>query len=819
MWGIGRAVAREHPELRTTLVDLSAAPGRPETRELARRIGTTGVEDRIALRNGKAYLARLSRLPEATANLARRPLADNEAYRLSILKPGILDHLELRVLDLTPPAAGEVEIEVVTAGLNFIDVAKAMGIYPGLNPEEPLGLGLECAGRIISVGAGVTEFAPGDEVIAVASSKLHSMFTSRLVISADWVMQKPARLSFEEAATTPIVFLTAYYSLVEMARMRRGEWVLIHAAAGGVGIAAIQIAKWVGTNVIATVGSPEKEAYVRSLGVEHVFNSRSLDFAADVMKVTEGRGVDIVLNSLGGEFIDRSFEVLASYGRFVELGKRDIYDNRQVGLYVFRKNIAFYVIDLAAALEERPREIRALLQKIMSHISNGDWQPLPVTAFTAAEPSEAFRFMAQARHIGKIAIRMDRDVQVLPASEGPLFSKEAAYLITGGLGGIALRVAEWMAANGAGHLALVSRRAVNKEAAQVIRRIEEAGTTVQAIRADITSESDIQRALSEIRSAGHPLRGIMHTAAVVDDSLMLDLTRERFLPVMAPKIEGTWKLHVATLNENLDFFVLFSSIAAIHPQPGMGSYATANAFLDAFAHYRRALDLPAMAVNWGGWNEIGLAREAGTERSIQGYVLQGMPNFTGDEALQALGLALRRNPAQTVAVPFEWKKFAEFHGQDQVPPLFKNLVSGVVTAQARKSDSASILDLLADAESVEQQVEIFEAYLQETLGQVLKLSKSKIDRERALGTMGLDSLMGLEFVRRLSSALQIAVPATVVFNYPTIRVLTRHLLQRMQLQPVENAVAVLRKAPSIALPTDISEEDALQALIGGKGNA
>ncbi len=289
------------------------------------------------------------------------------------------------------------------------------------------------------------------------------------------VFPKPARLSFEEAATTPIAFLTAYYSLVELARIRRGDWVLIHAAAGGVGLAAIQIARWAGAHIIATAGSSEKTDYLRSIGITHILNSRSLDFGGGVMEITNGRGVDIVLNSLTGEFIARGLEVLAPYGRFVELGKRDIYDDRNVGLKVFRKNLSFHAVDLAAAIEERRAYIVELVGEVLRHIESGVWRPLPVHAFSAAEPGEPFRFMAQARHIGKIAIRMDRDVKVLPAKDKPLFSSSATYLITGGLGGVALTVAEWMAKNGAGHLVLLSRRAPTQESAEAIGRIEDGG--------------------------------------------------------------------------------------------------------------------------------------------------------------------------------------------------------------------------------------------------------------------------------------------------------------------------------------------------------
>jgi NADPH:quinone reductase-like Zn-dependent oxidoreductase/NADP-dependent 3-hydroxy acid dehydrogenase YdfG/acyl carrier protein len=824
-WGIGRAVAREYPELHATLVDLSELPTAAEARELARQISLNGGEDRIALRGQDRYVARLAAHTASDPESER--LGDGEEYRFEIAGVGVLDNLALRAFHPSSPGPGEIAIEVVASGLNFIDVAKSMGIYPGLDPAKPVGLGLECAGRVVAAGPGMTDFLPGDAVIAVAPSGQHSMLASQVTIPAKWAFKKPTHLSFDEAATVPITFLTAYYSLVELARAQRGDSVLIHAAAGGVGMAAAQIASWIGAKVIATVGSKEKEEYVRALGVSHVFHSRSLDFGTGVMEATGGRGVDIVLNSLTGDFISRSFEVVAPYGRFVELGKRDIYEDRQIGLFPFRKNISFYAVDLAAALEERSEYVISLLQKILRHIEAGDWKPLPVTVFPAAEPSEPFRFMAQARHIGKIAIQMGRDVRALPTADRPLFLKDASYLITGGLGGIALKVAAWMAENGAGHLVLASRRAVNDAAAATIRGIEAVGATVHVKSVDITREEDVDELFSAIRTTMPPLKGIMHTAALMDVALIRDLSPERFRSVMAPKIEGTWRLHEATLREHLDFFILYSSIGAIHPQPGMGNYAAANAFLDAFAHYRRACGMPATSINWGVWDEIGLTRAAESARSfedsIEAYAVQGLKKLSTEEGLRVLESALRDDPTQVVAVPFEWKSVAEFYGPDQAPPLFANFTARAVTGAANQSRHSEVLDLLNSAESTASRIEIMEAYLQETLSVVLKLPQRKIDRERPLGTMGLDSLMGLEFVRRLSKALEIAVPATVVFNYPTIQVLAPHLIQRLQLPlldapPQEAASNANQDAAFAALPVDLSEEDALATLMGRKGS-
>lgn len=828
MWGIGRAVAREHAELRPALVDLSPSPRVEEARALALQVCIGDKEDTIALRGNKRYLERMVRMHAETPAPVPAPLAEGEEYRIEISSPGIFDNIELRAYPRTAPGAGEIGVQVHTAGLNFSDITKVMGLYPGLDPDQPIPVGNEAVGVVTAVGAGVTAFRPGDEVIVLTPTmRTVGTMASSVTVPVELAIKKPAGLTTEEAATIATVYVTAYWSLVEQARIQKGEWVLIHAGAGGVGLAAIEIARWAGANIIATVGSKEKEDYVRSRGVTHILNSRSLDFAQGVMDITAGRGVDVVLNSLAGEFLSRSLDVLASYGRFVEMGKRDIYSDRRIGLKAFRNNVSFHVVDVAAAVEDRRAYVAGLLRQIMQHIQAGDWRTLPVQTFPSSDPVAPFRFMAQARHIGKIAVRMDRDVSVLPVRNAPLFRADATYLVPGGLGGVGLTVAEWMAHNGAGRLVLLSRREPSAEAREAIRQMRQrSGAIVQAAKGDIADAAQVTALIESIRASGFPLKGIMHAAAVIDDALIANLSPNRFQSVLAPKIVGTWNLHDATLADDLDFFVLFSSIAALHPQPGMGSYAAANAFLDSFARFRRAMGKPAISINWGGWDQIGLARAEGTGRSIAGYEEQGMRNLSASEALSALELALRAAPVQAIAVPYDWSRFHRFHGPGNAPSLYAGMT---VEANLAKSEArrAEILDALDSSAAGAPRLEILEAYLQETLGRVLKLASHKIDRERPLGSMGLDSLMGLEFVRRLSTALEIPVPATVVFNYPSVRLLAAHLLKRMHLDASPQQDSRQRPEPvsqrdetrsesMIGLSGDISEDEALQALIGNR---
>jgi len=816
LWGMGIVIAREQPELRTCLVDLSPTPGSAEIERLLQTIVSTETEDRICLRDKTRYVARLTHAAKPAADTTKEQLRPNDEYRFETSEAGILDQLALRAIQRETPGPGEVAIEVMVAGLNFIDVAKAMGIYPGLDPSAPVHFGVECAGRIAAVGEGVTEFELNDEVVAVsADPHANGTLASYLIVPVAMVAHKPQRVTMEEAAVLPVAYMTAFHSLVKLANIRAGEWVLVPSAAGGVGLAAVEIARLAGAHVIATASTPEKQEYLRILGA-HVLPSRSLDFARQAMEITHGRGVDVVLNSLTGEFVTKSLEILAPFGRFIELGKRDIYDDRRIGLKIFRNNLSYHVVDVGAGITGKREEFSQLFQYCIRQVDEGKWRPLPVQSFPASEPSEPFRFMAAGRHIGKIAIAMDRAAGVLPGIDRQLFRADATYMITGAFGGVGSAVAEWMAENGAGHLLLVSRRQASAETHDLIQRLRDRGAAVTHAQADITSAQEISELIAAIPET-MPLRGMMHTAAIIDNALIKNLDRESYTSVMDAKVRGALNLHSTTLDCPLNFFVLFSSAAAIFTQPGMGSYAAANACLDALAHYRRAQGLPATSVNWGGWEETGLAREAGTKRSLAGFEEQGIRNFSRQEGLQCLREILERDAAQTVVFRFSPEYFSRFHAQSGIPELFSRIVHVATTEGAAHVQTPAIREALASAQTTNNRTEVLEAYLREQLSLVLRCSPERIDRDRTLGTLGLDSLMTLEFVRRVNSGVGMTLPATSVFNYPTIRLLAEQVLSRLGLTFEPEAAVPLSESSVSKLPVSIadelSEEEALRELM------
>jgi acyl transferase domain-containing protein len=456
--GLGRVIRTEHPDLPCRSVDLDPAHAICDIDGLLAELFANEQEDEVALRGKARYVQRVGHgaLDAAVRGAPHRVDPHEHPCRLEIPKPGLLDRLRLMPLQRRTPDPDEVEIEVAAAGLNFRDVMKTLGIYP-TDADDATVLGDECAGRVIAVGERVRDFAVGDEVMAIAPG----CFASHVTIHAALVLPRPPRLSQEEAATMLVAYLTAYYALHHLAHLRAGERVLIHSAAGGVGFAAVQLARRAGAEIFATAGSPEKRDFLGACGVEHVIDSRSLAFVDEIMERTGRQGVDVVLNSLAGEFIPQSLSLLGPGGRFLEIGKRDIYQDSKLGLRPFRHNLSFFAVDLSRAMH--PDFIREFTTRLRSEFRSGRLSPLPYRCFSIGEAVNAFRYMAQARQIGKIVLTVrDERVSLAPRQDKSRaeFHRDGSYLITGGLSGFGLAVAQWMAVKGARHLVLMSRSGV-----------------------------------------------------------------------------------------------------------------------------------------------------------------------------------------------------------------------------------------------------------------------------------------------------------------------------------------------------------------------
>ena len=493
----------------------------------------------------------------------------------------------------------------------------------------------------------VRSWKVGDDVLAFAPASLQSFVN----VSDDFVVAKPAAMTFADAAGIPVSFLTAEYGLHHLAHLVPGQRILIHAAAGGLGQAAVQLALRAGAQVLATAGSPEKRAYVRQMGVEHVFDSRSLSFRDDVLQVTGGAGVDVVLNSLAGEFIAASLDTLAQGGCFLEVGKRDLWTPEEVA--ALGKNIRYLPFDLGDVAMREPHRIATLLHALMARFSMGELRPLPTTLYPFTDPTPAFRTMAQARHMGKIVFGFDRGTAHRRLRE---IVSHGTVLITGGLGALGTELAQWLVSQGADNIVLAGRSAMDRGDHPVLAELRKNGVDVSVEGVDISSPTEVQALLQRIRATHPPLRAVFHAAGVLQDAVLSKETWSNYCQTTAPKISGAWNLHHLTQADSVQLMVFFSSAASILGSPGQGSYAAGNAFLDALAHHRASRGMATLSVNWGAWASAGMAARFAPEQAAR-WKRQGASPMEPSAALSALQLAIEAGETQVAIMDLDWDKF------------------------------------------------------------------------------------------------------------------------------------------------------------------
>ncbi len=786
--GLARTIANEYPQLRCTTIDLDAAA--PEAAPLLAEIVAGESEPEIAYRHDQRFVGRIERV--AIDDIAPRAMAtgageDVPPFRLTMSSPGVIDHLMLQEMALPRPAAGEVIVKVRAVGLNFRDVMAATGLLPAEAEDNAAWqhLGFECAGAVTAVGEGVTTHAVGDAVIAIARGS----FASHVAVPAALVFAKPARLGDAEAAALPTAFLTAHHALTTLARVGAGERVLIHAGTGGVGLAAIQIARRAGAEIFATAGSPEKRDYLRALGVRHVMDSRSLDFADAVIAATGGRGVDVVLNALPGAFIDKGLSVLAPFGRFVEIGKRDIYADTPIGLAALRQNIAFMVVDLARAAEQRPQILVEGMARVAGLIEAGELKPLPVERFPLSRVVEAFRQMAAAKHIGKVVVTFDGEpARIVRHADRPAaFRADGTYLVTGGLGGFGLATARWLVENGARHVVLASRSGVAAPGA--LDEMRARGATVTPVAADVTRRGDVDAVLAAIAASGVALRGIFHAAMVLDDDFIAKLDDERMRRVMAPKLLGAWNLHAASRGLPLDHFVLYSSIASVVGSNGQANYVAGNRFLDALAEYRRQRGLPALAVNWGALAGTGhLVKREDVARYLNAA---GIASIPADDALAALGRLLQRDAATVAYAGIDWQRLARVNPALGDSPRCRHLGDGARSEEGGGSVRAELL-----AAAPERRGGMLADYLRRQVASVLKTAPAAVEPTRPLSEFGLDSLTSFELKNRIETQLGLTIPIGKFLQRPSVATLAEAFLERLEADDGSEAAPLAAAEPA-----------------------
>uniref|UniRef100_UPI00358FF8AF SDR family NAD(P)-dependent oxidoreductase n=1 Tax=Streptomyces afghaniensis TaxID=66865 RepID=UPI00358FF8AF len=766
VWGLVRSAQAENPG-RLVLVDTDETSA-----ALLPTVPTLCDDDepQAVLRDGELRVGRLAR----GAGAALIPPV-NGPWRLDVADRGSLDGLVLAPCEKTELTGRQVRVAVRAAGINFRDVLSALGMYPG---EAGL-LGSEAAGVVVEAGPEAGLWRPGDRVMGLVAGG----FAPTVVVDERQLAAVPADWAWETAGSVPLVFLTAYRALVDLAGLRPGEKVLVHAGAGGVGMAAIQLARHLGAEVFATASEP-KWPVLRELGVadDHIASSRDTGFAERFAAVA-GEGFDVVLNALSGEFVDASLRLLGPGGRFLEMGKTDLRDRDGIP-----DGIRYEPFDLGWV---EPDGIRRMLTALTGLFADGALRPLPVRTWDVRRAAQAFRFMSLARHTGKLAL-------TLPPTPDP----DGTVLITGGTGGLGSLLARHLVTrHGVRHLLLAGRRGPDAPGARELREeLTEHGAEVDVVACDLTAPGAV-RALLDAVPDEHPLTAVVHTAGILDDGVLDALTPDRLDTVLRPKADVAWQLHEQTRDLDLAAFVLYSSTAGLMGSPGQANYAAANAFVDALAEHRRAHGLPALSLRWPGWAQDGGGMTATmSDRDLRRTSALGLPPLSAEQGLALFDAALATDAAALAPLPVGG---APLPPSVAVPALLRGLVRpGRRSAGGGTVTRGALVDRLAALPADERRRHLVELVRAEAAGVLGHGTSEAVDADHEFRRLGVDSLTAIELRNRLATATGLQLPATLVFDYPTPRRLAVHLLGEL----VEEGVVGDAPATPAAAGTDVTDE-------------
>ena len=707
---------------------------------------------------------------------------------LEFAKPGRLENLVWRpVEEISDLPEHGLEVEVMATGLNFRDIMLTMGLLPDDAVENGFAkanLGLEFSGRVVRVGAGVTDFAPKDRVAGFGQS----CFASKVLTGDYCVARIPDSVSFESAATLPVVFFTAWYALKHLANIQPGERLLIHGAAGGLGMAAIQIARHLGAEIFATAGSNEKRDFLTLCGVTHVYNSRDCSYVNEILADTKGEGVDVVINSLAGEAMRQSVALLRPFGRFLELGKRDFVENTSLGLKPFKENISYFAIDADQMLAAKPKLAKTVFAEVMDLLAKGALSPLPCRTFDHTEVKEAFRTMQKAQHMGKIVVRSAALTKELngwseSGQEGAQRLPEektqpgGTWLVSGGLGGFGLALARHLAERGVSSLVLASRRGMATPGAEeLVREFADKGVALEIVACDMADKAAVQDLLARLESENSalpPLEGIIHTAAVFDDKALGNMDEASFERVLAPKFLGAWNLHEATREiSSLKYFVLFSSISTMLGNPGQGNYVAANAGLEGLTRLRSVEGLPCTCLAWGPIGDVGyLTRHEDVKQSL-GRRLGAAP-LSIAVALKAFDKALGHQGYLLIA-NVDWD--VALSGFPTIPGRLAALQTSTKTKP--QADSTDFREQVRNLSPEEVSTLVLEL-AREEVALVLNMEVGQIPLDRSLQSLGLDSLMAVELAAGLEQRTGVNLPVMLFSDSPTLEIVSQRITARL----------------------------------------
>ncbi|WSY62325.1 SDR family NAD(P)-dependent oxidoreductase [Nocardia sp. NBC_00881] len=753
VWGLLRSGQNENPG-RIAIIDVDR--WQDYRADVAAAVAITD-EPQLALRHGLPYAARLNRGVGGdvvgASDVVRTP-----AWALAQLGKGTLTGDNLALVEtpatLGPLGPGQVRIALRAAGLNFRDVLIALGMYPDVDAT----IGGEGAGVVLEVASDVTGFAPGDRVFGFVPD-----IGSVVVTDSRLLVRVPGGWSFAQAAAAPAVFVTAYYGLVDLAEAKPGETLLLHAATGGVGMATVQLARHFGLRLLVTASRPKWDV-LRAMGFDDavIGDSRTLDFERKFLEATDGRGVDIVLDSLAGEFVDASLRLLPRGGRFLEMGLIDRRDPREVAEQHPGVHYRGYHLN-----EVGPDRLHEILSVLVGLFDTGVLVPPPVTGWDVRQAPEALRYLSQALHIGK-------NVLTIPSPLRP----EGTVLITGGTGGLgAVTARHLVTEHGVRRLVLASRRGLGADgAADLAAELTALGAQVDVVACDVADREALDGLLSAIPPE-HPLTGVVHTAGVLADGLLADMTPEQFATVLRPKVDAAWNLHEATKDQDLSIFVLYSSIAGTVESAGQANYAAANVFLDALAHARHRAGLPATSVAWGLWRPASGMTSTLTEIHFARMRREGLIPLDENDGMSLLDAAFAVGVPTVAGVRLDMMALTAKAASGSLPRVLSSLVT--VPAPRRASSAGSLAKRLAATPEPDRESVVL-TIIQEHAAAVLgHESVDMINPAAPFTESGLDSLTGVEFRNRLAKATGLTLPSTLVFDHPNARALADYLYSQL----------------------------------------
>lgn len=811
LWGLGRVIRNEHSDLHCRQIDLQAEAAKDLAEPLIEEILYPAEDLEVVLSCHRSYHEKGTAKKDTVKNaeicferhilqmqpqkMAALSLASSTAspdafwqgdIKLDFSDPGLLKNLQWVPVEEQTPGEGQISVRPRASGLNFRDVMYAMGLLSDEAVESGFSgptLGMEFAGEVLEAGPGVTGINVGDAVMGFGPA----CFSTKLITDASATAPMPKNWLYEEAATIPTTFFTAYYALDHLARLQPGERILIHGGAGGVGIAAIQLAHYLGAEVFVTAGTDEKRDFVGFMGADHILDSRSLNFADDIMELTNGEGIDVVLNSLAGEAINKNLRILRPFGRFLELGKRDFYENSRIGLRPFRNNISYFGIDADQLMVEKPQLASRLFKDLMKVFEEGALRPLPYRCFNATRVEEAFRYMQQARQIGKILITFDELPRI--ANPEPQTSRtqeldpNGCYLVTGGLGGFGLETAKWLAGKGAKHLALISRSGQPAESSQAsYNELSAMDINISCHSVDVTDKQALASLFLQFGDELPPLKGIVHAATVFDDGLLRNLNAERMRKVLDPKVIGGWNLHQLTEKLELDFFVVYSSVTTFFGNPGQGNYVAANSALEGLVSLRKKLGLPGLFVAWGAISDAGfLARNEDVKDALQSRL--GGSSLTSSEALNILEKLLCDKQQGAAVMDINWgpmKRFLPIANSNQY-----RILNWISANQGDDDDQGEdIRELIKGLKPEDALIKVAELLSRE-IGQILRIPADKLDQQTSVFDLGMDSLMGVELAMAVEKRFSVNMPAMALSEGPSIMRLSERIIQKLMGSEVE----------------------------------